>query len=209
MCLLGFFFVNSLFPTLSFEMMTRLFSRWSDPAMRELFEQLALLMGSVCALLIPFASYPAFVGIPRSSCVPMRKAGVGMATAAVLCALAVSVVASYATTCLRRSFRRWASISFRRVSRAGGFASAAVYWVNMTAVPAVFEEIAFRGRVDAIAAPVRRRLRAARVFGALCARARRSDQDAQRLSHGAVIGYFVLFTGSLRVGMAIHFVTTR
>jgi membrane protease YdiL (CAAX protease family) len=207
MCLLGFFFIGSLLPGLCFELLGGLSLRLGGAAHPELVEQMALLAGSVGALLLPFALYAGFVGIPRSCALPLRRVGVGRTAAGVCCGLAVAVVGGHAAGALEVLLSA-AGIRFFSPQLAApvGRAAQALYWLNLTVIPAVFEEVAFRGIL----------MQSLRRFGDGFALFVSSVLFA--LAHilplkmpnaflmGLVIGYFVLFTGSLRIGVAIHLV---
>lgn len=204
-CLLGFLFIGSLLPALSLDLLERMAVRFGVAAPPELLGQMALTAGSIGALVIPFTLYAGFVRIPKSCAVPLRPAGFLRTAAAVFCALAVAVVGGYAAGALEAVLSA-AGIRFvnPELVLPAGRAAQAFYWLNLTLIPAVFEEIAFRGVL----------MQSLRRFGDGFALLSSSVLFA--LAHiiptkmpnaflmGLVIGYFVLFTGSVGVGVVIH-----
>lgn len=206
-CLLGFLFVESLLPRLCLELMQRLAPRVRWVPSQELLGQAALLAGSVGALTMPFALYAGFVRIPRGCAVPLRPAGAARTTAAVCCALAAAMVGGYASGALETVLSALGIRFFTPdLTLPAGRAAQVLYWLNLTVVPAVFEEIAFRG---VLMQSLRRfgdgfALISSSALFALVHLAPLKMPNAFLM--GLVIGYFVLFAGTVRIGIAIHFI---
>lgn len=159
------------------------------------------------SMLIPFLLYAMFIKIPLWAAVPMKGVSPALITASVLSSLAVSVVGLFASDMVYFLFSSINVYFYDPITvLPNGIIATILYVINMTAVPAIFEEFAFRGVFmqsfrrfgDSFA------LITSSVLFALVHISPLSVPHAFLM--GLVIGYFVLFTGSVHTGMIIHFI---
>ena len=173
----------------------------------EAFKEITVLISYAVSLTVPFSLFGAYTKIPAEKALKNRHTGFLTMLSCLFIALGVSVVGMFSSAFLTFFLSKLgivfsASFTFPPTERwAFG-----IYLLNMTIVPALFEEIAFRGFL----------MQSLRRFGdgfALFASAfcfALIHITPTRFPHtfimGLVIGYFVLFTGSLKTGVVIHFV---
>lgn len=172
----------------------------------EIAIEVVSLITFVISIGVPFAFFGAYTKIPVSVALCKRKVSPLVTFASVGCALGASVVGIYASIMVSYVFSIFGiSFSNSLSEIPSNYGALIIYIVNMTVIPAIFEEIAFRGFL----------MQSLRRFGdgfalfvsAFCFSLIHVTPD--RFPHtfimGLVIGYFVLFTGSLSTGMIIHF----
>ncbi|MEG2174036.1 MAG: type II CAAX endopeptidase family protein [Oscillospiraceae bacterium] len=207
-CLLGYFALATLLPRWFYALATTLLAPFlSLDVLSEGLKQIAQGVGMLCALAVPFALYIQAVGILRSSALPTKRVSVRLAVAAVLISLAVSVIGRMMIVLCEGSFAAL-GVEFCPMMEQQPSApvAMALYLVNATLLPAVLEEFAFRG---ALMQSLRRfgdgfALLVSSLLFAVVHLHPLSIPNA--LLMGLVIGYFVLFTGSVWIGVIIHFV---
>ena len=173
----------------------------------EIFREVTVLISYAVSLTVPFSLFGAYTKIPAEKALKNRHTGFLTMLSCLFASLGVAVVGMFSSAFLTFFLSKLgivfsASFTFSPANRwAFG-----IYMLNMTIVPALFEEIAFRGFL----------MQSLRRFGdgfALFASAfcfALIHITPTRFPHtfimGLVIGYFVLFTGSLKTGVIIHFV---
>lgn len=204
--MLGFLFLSSFLPQMMLQVTYQFLPLWAPIAVEEFLWQCYILVGSIVALLLPFWGFCCYTRIPRDSAVPLRRVDGRLMAGAVLAATAAGVVGGYANIAADRLFYGLGIEFLNSFEVPGSVPGLAVYVINMTLIPAVFEEIAFRGML----------MQSLRRFGDGFALVCSSVLFA--LAHqipvnmpnaflmGLVIGYFVLFTGSVTTGILIHLV---
>lgn len=162
---------------------------------------------SVISLLVPFIIYALFLKMPVSVAIPFRKMSADLAVGAIFVGLGASVVASYATEGLATVLETVGiGITMPEMEMPVGFVGKILYAVSFTLVPAFVEEICFRGIV----------MQSLRRFGDIFALVASAlifgifhlnlVQMPYAFIMGLCIGYFVMRTGSLWVGVIIHFI---
>lgn len=207
LCLIGFLFLSSFLTQLCGQLLDRLTPAALYAVIDGPGRQLSMLLGSVGALTIPFALYAAHTHIPSESALPLRRVPVKLMLLAVMMALSVSVIGIYASEAAHYLFSLFNIYFYEPILvLPEDLGSAVLYILNLTVVPAVFEEIAFRG---VLMQSLRRfgdsfALITSAILFALVHISPLSMPNAFLM--GLVIGYFVLFTGSLYTGMVIHLV---
>ena len=161
----------------------------------------------VLTLIIPFAIYAFCVKIPIGVALPFRKAKADLTAGGFFISLGVGVVASYATGLLQVVLETFGiGITMPEMETPETIPALILYAITLTVAPAFIEEIIFRGIV----------MQSLRRFGdvfALVASALifgifhlNLIQMPYAFILGLCIGYFVMRTGSLWVGVLIHFV---
>ena len=187
------------------------FDRFFPPALysqhMEISYQLALMLGTIGSLSIPFFIYAKLIKIPKEYALPYRGVSVKLTLLTVFIALGVSVIGSYCVEALY-GLSDLVGIYFETpdITLPDGVLPIIAYILNITLVPAVFEELAFRG---IIMQSLRRfgdgfALIVSAVLFALVHVSPLMMPNAFLM--GLVIGYFVLFTGSVYTGIIIHMV---
>lgn len=207
LCLIGFLFLLSFLTQLCNQLLdcfmpASLYAVIAGPG-----RQFAALLGSIGALTIPFALYAVHTRIPFESALPLRRVPAKLVAAAVMMALSVSVIGIYASEAMYHLFSAFGVYFYEPILKLPeDLASTGLYILNLTILPAIFEEMAFRGFLmqslrrfgDSFA------LLTSAILFALVHTSPLSMPNAFLM--GLVIGYFVLFTGSLYTGMIIHLV---
>ena len=207
LCLIGFLFFSSFLTQLCNQLIDSLTPASLYVAIAEPGRQFAMLFGSIGALTVPFALYAAHTRIPFESALPLRRVPIKLASVVVMMALSVSVIGIYASEAMHYLFSVFGIYFYEPILRLPEDpASTALYILNLTVVPAIFEEMAFRG---VLMQSLRRfgdsfALLTSAILFALVHTSPLSMPNAFLM--GLVIGYFVLFTGSLYTGMIIHLV---
>ncbi len=204
--LLGFLFLSSFLPQMMLQVTYRFLPPSAPFSVDEFLWQCYVLIGTIISLLLPFWAFTVYTRIPRDCAVPLRRVDWRLILGAVLAAMAVSVLGGYANGAADRFFYGLGIEFFNTFETPESIPALVVYAVNMTLVPAVFEEIAFRGML----------MQSLRRFGdsfALVVSAILFSLVHQipvnmpnAFLMGLVIGYFVLFTGSITTGIVIHFI---
>lgn len=167
--------------------------------------QLAYCLSYGASLCFPFWVYQCFVRIPLSSALPARRAGAKLLLPGICVGLAASTV-GYATITATGGLLGFFGLAHLNSSLALPSDPPALlfYCLGITVVPAVAEELVFRGVV----------LQSLRRFGdgfaLLCSAAvfavmhGNVMQAGNAFLMGLVIGYFVLMSGNIWVGVGIH-----
>ncbi len=171
------------------------------------FSEITVLVSYAVSMSVPFYLFAACTKIPPGRALRVRRTDMKLTFACLCVALGVSVVGMFSSAALGFVLSRL-GIVFRSPASYIPYetASFVIYILNLTAVPAVLEEMAFRGFVMQ---PLRRFGDGFALFASSFCFAL-FHIDPTRFPHtfimGLVIGYFVLFTGSLTTGIMIHFV---
>lgn len=207
LCLIGFLFLSSFLTQLCNQLLQRftpipLYSVIAEPG-----QQFSMLFGSIGALTIPFFLYALHTQIPFNSALPLRRVPIRLIATAVMMSLSVSVIGIYASEAFSHLFSAFSIYFYEPILVLPEDIIGTVFYVlNLTVVPAIFEEIAFRG---VLMQSLRRfgdsfALLTSSILFALVHISPLSMPNAFLM--GLVIGYFVLFTGSVHTGMIIHLV---
>lgn len=146
--------------------------------------------------------------MPRSAAYPMRRPKWSIAVPAVFVCLGTSIIGSYLVSLITMLCESafGTAPTMPDLSAPVEGAGIVTYLISLSVLPAVFEELVFRGVI----------LQSLRRFGDLFALIVSSFlfavahgnliQGPNAMLMGLMIGYFVLRTGSLITGMIIHFV---
>ena len=203
-CMVLMFFISFFIQTMLSGILT-----FANPQLlfNELIQEIIVTISYVVSVTVPFCIFGAYTKIPVDAALRRREVPVPLTLASLGVTLGVSVVGMYASMAVTGFFSQL-GISFE-VGFSDfpvNYGAMVLYVINMTIVPAILEEIAFRGFI----------MQSLRRFGdgfALFASAfvfSLIHVTPDRLPHtfimGLAIGYFVLFTGSLKTGIIIHFV---
>ncbi len=202
--MLGFLFLSSFLPQTMLQLTYQVLPLWAPIALEEFLWQCYILIGTVVSLMLPFWGFTCYTRIPRDCAIPLRRVDPRLMTGAVLAAAAAGVIGGWANTAADRLFYGLGIEFLNTFEVPGSVPGLVVYVINMTLIPAVFEEIAFRGMLmqslrrfgDGFA------LLASALLFALAHQIPVSMPNAFLM--GLVIGYFVLFTGSVTTGILIH-----
>lgn len=173
----------------------------------ETTEWIFTLLNYVFTLIIPFGIYALCVKMPFKIAVPIKKAKADLTFAGLFIGLGVGVVASYATTFLQLGLEAVGiGISMPEYEVPETMPGIIIYVIALTVAPAFIEEIIFRGIV----------MQSLRRFGDMFALVASAlifgifhlnlIQMPYAFILGLCIGYFVMRTGSLWVGIMIHLV---
>ena len=165
------------------------------------------LVAYILSLIIPFGIYALCTKMPFRVAVPIRKAKADLTVGGVLICLGGGVIASFATGYLQIALEAVGiGISMPEYVVPESVPGIILYVICMTAAPAFIEEIAFRGivmqnlrRFGDIFALVASAL----IFGIFHLNL---IQMPYAFILGIFIGYFVMRTGSLWVGIILHFI---
>jgi membrane protease YdiL (CAAX protease family) len=165
------------------------------------------LLASCLMLAIPLYVIKRWVGIPGAAAFPMRLPRFSVLTPAVFMCFGAAVLGSYAygITALILDALFGIVLHTPDIMLPVGPVATALYLVRMILVPAVFEELLFRG---AVMQPLRRfgdsfaLFCSALVFGAAH---QNLAQGMSGFCFAIVIGFFVLRTGSVFTGIVAHF----
>ena len=173
----------------------------------ETVEWLATLLIYVVTLILPFGIYALCIKMPFGVALPFRKAKADLTSGGFFVALGMGVLASYATNYLQIGLEMIGiGITMPEYEVPVTVPGIVIYVVAITVVPAFIEEIIFRGII----------MQSLRRFGDIFALVASSlifgifhlnlIQMPYAFILGLCIGYFVMRTGSLWVGVIIHFV---
>ena len=177
------------------------------PMSYEIAEWVMTLIIYTVSLAVPFGIYMLCIKIPLGVALPFRKPAADMTVGGVFVGLGVGVAASYVTAYLESALGLFGiGITMPEYDIPKSFFALILYLVAMVVAPAFIEEMIFRGVV----------MQSLRRFGdtfALVASALifgifhlNLIQMPYAFILGLCIGYFVMRTGSLWVGVLIHFV---
>lgn len=161
----------------------------------------------VVSLIIPFAIYALCIKMPLGVALPFKKTKPALTFGGILVCLGGGVVASYAVSFLQMSLEAVGiGITMPELETPETLPGIILYCITMTLAPAFIEEMIFRGIV----------MQSLRRFGdvfALVASALifgifhlNLIQMPYAFVLGLCIGYFVMRTGSLWVGVIMHFI---
>ncbi len=207
LCLVAHMFLSSFLTGFFIDCFFSLLPMNYYPLLSDAVTQLAQILAYALSLTVPFLLYSMYIKIPLSAALPMRPVSAGLIISTTLASLAVSLVALYASDFTRFVYNFF-NIRFYEPAAVlpADILGTILYIINMTILPAVFEEFAFRGIF----------MQSFRRFGDSFALLVSSilfslvHISPISMPHafimGLVIGYFVLFTGSLHTGMVIHFI---
>lgn len=163
------------------------------------------IIATAMGLLIPFSVFMSHSLFPRKELVPFRKVKPAVLLMAVLCTLAAAVIGSYAAGAvdnLLGFFRIYTVLPSYSLGLTP--ASVAVSLVQLVLVPAVIEEVVFRGVVLQSLRPAGNSF--ALIVSSLTFALLHGNpvQMPYAFLLGLVIGYFVLVTGSVVTGILAH-----
>lgn len=170
-------------------------------------EELVLIATQIVAVLIPFSLYAMYVKIPLHCALPIKNVSAGVILSALFVCLAATVLSNRCADSVYMLFDALGLHFYDSLSdMPTQTLETVLYCINVVLVSPVIEEIAFRGFLmqslrrfgDSFALVV-----SAVLFGML------HSSPASMLYAvfmGLVMGYFVLFTGSLHTSVTVHFV---
>ncbi|MBR2041318.1 MAG: CPBP family intramembrane metalloprotease [Oscillospiraceae bacterium] len=161
----------------------------------------------ILSLLIPFGIYTLCVKMPLKVALPFRKAKADLTFGGVLIGLGAGIVASYATEALALGLESIGiGITMPEYETPETIPGLILYVITLTVAPAFIEEIIFRGIV----------MQSLRRFGDIFALVASAlifgifhcnlIQMPYAFLLGLCIGYFVMRTGSIWVGVILHFI---
>ncbi len=161
----------------------------------------------IISLLIPFGIYALCIKMPLRVALPFRKAKFDLTLGGVLIGLGAGVLASYATNAIQLGFEAIGiGITMPEMEVPETVPGLILYIITLTVAPAFIEEILFRGIV----------MQSLRRFGDIFALVASAlifgifhcnlIQMPYAFIVGLCIGYFVMRTGSLWVGVILHFI---
>jgi len=157
-------------------------------------------------MVLPFAAVISLCRIPLAHTFPVKRTAPSSFVWMLLIGLCVCVLGNYAAGALNQVFSVFGfTSSAPRNPIPSGILAAVIYFINLSVLPAILEEFAFRGVV----------LQALRPFGdgfalffssLLFGLAHANFTQAPfAFLMGLVMGYFCLRTGSILIAVAIHF----
>lgn len=207
LCLIGYMFVNSyvyhaMISFFGFAVPFEIYTRIAGAA-----DELSLIVAQIVSLLLPFSLYAMYVRIPLRCALPMRRVSAGLLFSAVSVCLAATVLGG---CCADSAYALFDAMGLRFYDSLSdmprGMTEMVLYCVNVVFLAPVLEEIAFRGFLmqslrrfgDSFALVV-----SAILFGMLHGS---PVSIVYAVLMGLVMGYFVLFTGSLHTAMVVHFI---
>lgn len=184
-----------------------MFKNLSQP-LQNLLDQSLTMAVYLLVFWIPTLILIRWIRIPTSVSFPLRRPRASIAVPAVFVCLGASVLGQLLSGGIAVFMESIFGLTptMPDMSNPVGVGSNVVYVISMTFVPAIFEELLFRG---VIMQSLRRfgdgfaLLISAALFGLIHGNL---IQGPNAMLLGLVIGYFVLRTGSLVTGIIIHFV---
>ena len=173
----------------------------------EAVEWIFTLLVYVFSLIVPFGIYMLAIRMPLKIALPFRKAKADLTAGGVLVGLGACVAASYATNALQYSLEAiGVGITMPEYDIPKTVVGMIFYFIALAVAPAFIEEMIFRGIV----------MQSLRRFGDIFALVASAlifgifhlnlIQMPYAFIAGLAIGYFVMRTGSLWVGVIIHFI---
>lgn len=169
--------------------------------------EFTIMVSVVISMLLPFSLYAMYVKIPLRCALPMRSVPAGLIISATFVCLAVTVLSGYCADVVYYLFET-ANLHFYDSlnDMPTDMLESVLYCVNIIFIAPIIEEIAFRGFLmqslrrfgDSFALIV-----SAVLFGLLHGS---PVSISYAIPMGLVMGYFVLFTGSLHTAMIVHFI---
>lgn len=170
--------------------------------------QLLNMCSYLLCLLTPFLLYAVLMKFPLRTGIHYRKPDFGVAVPAMLIGLGVSMVGTTFSSMLSGIFSwfRLVPITPNFSTPTGFDASTVLYIINIAILPALVEELIFRGII----------MQTLRKFGdgfallvssvVFAVMHRNLVQGPNAFLMGLVIGYFVMYTGSIWTGVLMHFI---
>ncbi len=160
----------------------------------------------ILSLVVPFGIYALCIKIPIGVALPFRKTRADITVGGAFVGLGAGIIASYATSYLEQALGLFGiGITMPELDIPQAFPAKLMYIFTMTVAPAFIEEMVFRGIV----------MQSLRRFGDMFALVSSAlifgifhlnlIQMPYAFILGLFIGYFVMRTGSLWVGVIIHF----
>ncbi len=170
-------------------------------------EWIFTLLTYILTLSVPFGIYTLCIKMPLKVALPFRKAKIGLTAGGVCIGLGISVIASYATAYLQMGLELFGiGLTMPEYETPTTLIGIILYFITLSVAPAFIEEIVFRG---VIMQSLRRfgdvfaLIASALIFGIFHLNL---IQMPYAFILGLGIGYFVMRTGSLWVGVIIHFI---
>lgn len=160
----------------------------------------------ILSLIVPFGIYALCIQMPIGAAFPFRKMRGDITVGGIFVGLGAGIVASYATSYLEQALGLFGiGISMPEFEIPTALSAKIIYIITMTVAPAFIEEMVFRGIV----------MQSLRRFGDMFALVSSAlifgifhlnlIQTPYAFILGLCIGYFVMRTGSLWVGVIMHF----
>ncbi len=160
----------------------------------------------ILSLVLPFGIYMLCIKMPVGVALPFRKSRMDITVGGVFVGLGAGIVASYATSYLEQALGLFGiGISMPDMEVPQALPAKILYVFTLTVAPAFIEEMVFRGIV----------MQSLRRFGDMFALVSSAlifgifhlnlIQMPYAFILGLCIGYFVMRTGSLWVGVIMHF----
>ena len=183
-------------------------SSWLD-AQSDLFWEIAFLILTMVAFIIPCLLIAKMISIPAKEAFPIRRTRPGILLAAVGCCLGASVIGVYLSSIMTVLFQNIASVTPTMpdiLPELPDRITLIVRLLSLTFVASIFEELLFRG---VIMQSLRRYgdIFALVVSSALFALTHQNMVQAPNaFVVGMVFGYFTLRTGTLIVPIVMHLV---
>lgn len=179
-----------------------------SPQMLSLLENAFSLVLYLIMFIIPMTIIRLWIGIPIRAAFPMRNPRPALVLPAVLSCLGASVIGMFSASAVSTLLEAAFGMSLYRYPMPNpiGWGATIVYIFHVTVAPAIVEELVFRG---VIMQPLRR---FGDTFALVCSSAmfgfahHSLEQGILAFVIGLAIGFFVLRSGSLKIGMIIHFV---
>lgn len=173
----------------------------------EATEWLFTLAVYIASLLIPFGIYALCIKMPLKVALPFRKAKIDLTAGGVLVGLGTTVLASYVTGYIQMAFEAIGiGLTMPEYEVPKTALGIVLYFIVLAVAPAFIEEMIFRGIV----------MQSLRRYGDIFALVSSAllfgifhlnmIQMPYAFILGLCIGYFVMRTGSLWVGVIIHFI---
>lgn len=161
----------------------------------------------IFSLVVPFGIYSLCIKMPLKVALPFRKAKMDLTIGGIFICLGATVLASYAVSFLQLGLEAVGiGITMPEYEVPETVPGIILYIVNLTLAPAFIEEMVFRGAV----------MQSLRRFGDIFAIVASAlifgifhlnlIQMPYAFILGLCIGYFVMRTGSLWVGIIVHFI---
>lgn len=207
--MLGYIFISALFSDLFFAFTDIIFPMIDLRRVitgSEVLEWSFSVFAYFVSFAVPFTLYVLFTKMPLEVALPFKKSKLDLSVGGVLVGMGSTIIASYAYTVLSTNLEIVGiGISMPEYTSPETVPGMIVYVFSMAVAPAFIEEMAFRGIV----------MQSLRRFGDVFALVASSlifgifhlnlVQMPYAFIAGLCIGYFVMRTGSLWVGVAIHF----
>jgi membrane protease YdiL (CAAX protease family) len=143
-CLTGFYFLGAVLPPFFSRLLAPVFAL-ASAAQGEALRQLILGVSWAVCIFIPFGLYAVFIGIPRKKILPRTSLAMRHRALIVLAALPVSLLGACIASGAQQVFSAFGMRFAETAAMPDPIFARALYILNLTVLPAVFEELAFRG----------------------------------------------------------------